>query len=136
MKYKNKINLILVIIWMALIFVMSSFNSTESSNQSGFVVNLIINIFNIKNLELLSLIIRKTAHFTEYLILGLLVSNLIKNYNKKTYIAILICILYAISDEFHQFFVPGRSCQLMDMIIDSIGSILGIFTLKKIKHKK
>ena len=133
---KNKINIILVIIWMILIFTMSSFDATESSNQSNFIVNIIVNIFNINNIELVSLIIRKLAHFTEYLILGILTYNLIKSYNKKTYIAIIICILYAISDEIHQYFVPGRSCQILDMTIDSIGSLTGIYILKIIKKYK
>ena len=131
---KNKIiNFILVIIWMTLIFTMSSFNSAESSNQSGVFVNILANILNIDNLNILSTIIRKSAHFTEYFILGILVCNLIQSYNKKRYIAIIICILYALSDEVHQIFVPGRSCQLLDICIDTLGSTLGI--LLKMKHK-
>jgi len=136
---KKRINIILVIVWMILIFIMSSFNSTESSNQSGFIVEIISNILNIDNVDLLSLIIRKSAHFTEYFILGLLVQNMIDNYNKKTFLSIIICILYAISDEIHQYFVPGRSCQIMDMTIDTLGSLLGIYLLlsiKKIDYKK
>ena len=133
---KKHINILLVLIWMAFIFTMSSFNATESSNQSNFIVNIIVNIFNINNIELLSFIIRKLAHFTEYLILGILTYNLIKSYNKKAYIAIFICILYAINDEIHQYFVPGRSCQILDMTIDSIGSITGIYLLKQINKYK
>ena len=49
------------------------------------------------------------------------------SYNKKVYISIIICILYAISDEIHQIFVPGRSCQIFDMIVDCLGSITGIY---------
>jgi len=139
-KKKKRISILLVIIWMILIFVMSSFNSTESSNQSNFIVNIIVNIFNINNIDTLSLIIRKLAHFTEYFVLGLLVYNMINNYNKKTSFAIIICILYAISDELHQVLVPGRSCQLLDIIIDSLGSIIGIYLLtiiiNKYKHNR
>lgn len=118
---------------MILIFTMSAFNSTESSNQSNFIVNIILDIFNITNIKLLSLIIRKLAHFTEYFILGILIYNLIHSYDKKIYMAIIICVLYAISDEIHQLFVPGRSCQLLDILIDSIGSIVGIYLLYLIK---
>lgn len=130
---KNKINILLVLLWMILIFIMSSFNSTESSNQSGFIVNIISGILNINNIELLSLIIRKLAHFSEYFILGMLTYNMFNSYNKKTYTSIIICILYAISDEIHQIFVPGRSCQIIDMTIDTLGSLLGIYLLKSIK---
>ena len=120
---------------------MSSADSTESNNQSGFIVNIISHILNINNIELLSFIIRKIAHLTEYLILGLLVHNLIKQYNKKWYISLIICILYAISDELHQGFTPGRSPQISDVFIDTIGSLIGIsllhfiIKLKKIKNK-
>lgn len=47
--------------------------------------------------------------------------------NKKCILLILcICILYAISDEIHQMFVPGRGAQGRDIVIDSVGSVVGI----------
>lgn len=124
---KKKISIILVILWMSLIFIMSSFNGDNSSNQSSFIVDIISNIFNINNIDILSLIIRKLAHFTEYFILGILVYNMIYNFNKKINIAIILCILYAVSDEIHQLFVIGRSCKIIDILIDSCGSITGIY---------
>ena len=138
---KKRISILLVILWMLLIFIMSSANGAQSDNQSGFIVNIISNLFNISSLEILNHIIRKIAHLTEYLILGLLVHNLIKQYNKKWYISLIICILYAISDELHQGFTPGRSPQISDVFIDTIGSLIGIsllhfiIKLKKIKNK-
>ena len=41
-------------------------------------------------------------------------------------IAFLLAVAYAISDEIHQFFVPGRSCQIKDVLIDSCGAAVGI----------
>lgn len=122
---------------MFLIFLMSSFDATESTNQSNFIVNIITNIFKIENIELLSFIIRKLAHFTEYLILGLLVANMFtkNNINNLYLISIILCIIYATSDEIHQLFVPGRACQLRDILIDSIGSITGIYLYKLINTK-
>lgn len=130
---KKKLSLLSVLIWMIFIFIMSSFDASESSAQSNIIVNFISNIFNINNIEFLSLIIRKLAHFTEYFVLGILTYNLIKNYRKKYYIAIIICIIYAISDEIHQIFIPGRSCQITDILIDSIGAITAIY-ICKLKH--
>lgn len=132
---KNKISIILVILWMIFIFVMSSFDATSSSNQSNFIVDIITSIINIKDIGLLSLIIRKLAHFIEYFILGILVINFITRYDKKIIIAILLCIIYATSDEIHQIFVPGRSCQIIDIMIDSLGSIMGIYLYKLITKK-
>lgn len=114
---------------------MSSFNSVESSNQSNIIVNLIVDIFNFSNISTVSNVIRKLAHFTEYLILGILVANMLREYDKKAYVSIIICILYAISDEVHQLFVPGRSCQVLDMFIDTIGSSIGVVLLNIFKKK-
>lgn len=134
---KNKSSTILMLLWMFLIFIMSSFDATESTNQSNFIVNIITNIFKIENIELLSFIIRKLAHFTEYLILGLLVANMFtkNNINNLYLISIILCIIYATSDEIHQLFVPGRACQLRDILIDSIGSITGVYLYKLINTK-
>ena len=72
---KKTINLLLIILWMIFIFVMSSFNANDSANQSNIIVHFISYVFNINNLELLSFIVRKLAHFSEYLILGILIYN-------------------------------------------------------------
>lgn len=122
---------------MILIFTMSSFDATESANQSNFIVNIINNIFKIENIELLSFIIRKLAHFTEYLILGFLTINMLNknDISKKYLLSILICIIYATSDEIHQIFVPGRACQIRDVLIDSIGFITGVYLYKLINTK-
>lgn len=122
---------------MLLIFLMSSFDATESTNQSNFIVNIITNIFKIENIELLSFIIRKLAHFTEYLILGFLTINMLNknDISKKYLLSILICIIYATSDEIHQIFVPGRAYQIRDILIDSMGSITGVYLYKLINTK-
>lgn len=51
---------------------------------------------------------------------------MIKSFGLKSFLAIIICILYATSDELHQLFVMGRSCELRDVFIDSLGSVSGI----------
>lgn len=75
-------------------------------------------------------IIRKNAHFLIYLVLGLIVSIALKTIGIQGYrrvgFALLICVLYAVSDEFHQYFVEGRGPQVKDVLIDSAGVIIGI----------
>ena len=130
----KKVKILLLIIWILVIFMMSSFNSTASSKQSNFIVNIIVNLFNIENVKMVSKIVRKLAHFTEYLILGILCINLCRK-KKDIYLAIIFCILYAISDEVHQIFIHGRAFQVMDIMIDSCGAILGILLLNgKVKE--
>ena len=86
-----------------------------------------------KKLELkenYSFIVRKAAHFTIYLILGLLVSIVLtqKCLNLKQIIiyTVLICMAYAVTDEIHQIFVSGRSGEIRDVILDTCGSTIGI----------
>lgn len=126
----------LVIIWMVLIFILSHQPAPESSDLSSGITRKVMDIIklfapNIKlSLESLHFIIRKGAHFSIYLILGILSSIALRSYRlskpRLIIMAITICVLYAISDEIHQIFIQGRSCQLGDVLIDSSGSILGI----------
>ena len=132
---KKRVSLIILIIWMIIIFIMSSFDANASSNQSGIIVNFISNLFHINDIELLSFIIRKMAHFVEYFILGILLINCLINYNKKLYLSYVIGILYASLDEFHQLFVSGRSGQVRDIIIDVVGLILGIILIRFVKKR-
>jgi VanZ family protein len=77
-------------------------------------------------------LIRKSAHFIAYLILGFLVSHAMKNEAstatawKRRGASLLFCVVYAISDEFHQIFVPGRGPLVKDVFIDGSGAALGI----------
>lgn len=130
-KRKRIIAWSLIIFWMAFIFFMSSQPGDVSSKQSNFVV-ILLDMFGIdlnsRFGELSTFIIRKGAHFTEYMILYFLSFNLLRLYinRKKAYIYSLIIVFgYACSDEFHQLFVEGRSGQFKDVIIDTSGGVLG-----------
>lgn len=73
--------------------------------------------------------IRKAAHVTEYLILTLLTVLPLSVYGlrgkKLIFVSFLCCILSAAGDEFHQSFIPGRSPQFTDVLVDSIGILIG-----------
>lgn len=58
-----------------------------------------------------------------------------KNIDKKTFaLVFLISLAYALSDEFHQLFVPGRFASLKDALIDLTGSLLSVLTLKTVEE--
>lgn len=75
--------------------------------------------------------IDKLFHFIEYFVLGfLLVRAFFYSSTKPNYIyifiaSILIGSLYGVSDEFHQRFVPGRTCDIFDLLADVISSAMG-----------
>ena len=161
---------------MLFIFTMSSFGHTSSDAQSNLFVDLIAQNFphvrhglenNLISLSTLIFLVRKTAHFTEYAILGSLfflnLRNRLKSNNTLTEnsklqttktlakknpntqltktiakkaplgpikytlaMSILFSFLYACTDELHQIFVPGRSAQFRDVLIDTLGASFGI----------
>lgn len=140
---KKVFNIILLLIWIIVIYVLSNDNGIQSTGKSDQVVHLVKNTINIQNEDSLTLIIRKLAHFTEYLILGLLIINVLKDYFKITIklvlFSILFAFIYALSDEFHQLFIKSRNGNILDVLIDTFGSTIGvsIFFIKyKIAIKK
>lgn len=151
LKYKDKVLIILAIIWMGVIFMFSAQVSDESKSSSNKVTSAVVNtVISIKKeniseekrqkiIEDKTFIVRKTAHFTEYFILGLIlilyVQTKEKLATKYIILAIIFCVLYATSDEIHQLFVDGRSCKIIDILIDTCGSslaILGFTSIYKI----
>lgn len=93
------------------------------------------------------LVVRKSAHFIIYLVGGFLLFNFFRTYNislrNQIIYAILGIILYASSDEFHQLFVNGRTARVEDVLLDTLGAIVGILLnliclkiVYKIKNKK
>ena len=130
-----------VFLWMALIFSFSAQPSDESSAVSSPFVRAYLFLFHPEYEDLspgdrfeleenASFLVRKTAHFSIYTVLGALlfsaVSRTLPAAKLRIPLAFLTGALYAVSDEFHQSFVPGRSCEIRDMTIDSAGVLLGV----------
>lgn len=148
---KKTISFIVLILWMIVIFSFSSADANKSTGTSDKVITTMIEIKDkITNNETpnnekeiivknSSFYIRKIAHITEYLILGFLMFNLLKQYSvTNIYYAIGLSILYSCTDEFHQLFISGRSGSIRDVLIDSIGILIGTYLYKLlfIKNKE
>ncbi len=139
--YINRtLSAVAVAVWMAVIFIFSAQNGDTSGSTSGNIIEFIAKIFNpdYENLsvdqktEIITswqLVVRKTAHFSEYAVLGVLSANALRTYNLSRAVKFLlpcaICFVYAISDEIHQYFVPDRACRALDVLIDTAGGITG-----------
>ena len=149
--FRFYLHIFISVLIMAFIFFQSSLTADLSGAESGFIVNLIVRLLgNVPGN--ISFVIRKLAHFSEYLLLGVSLSlsardilsitvyrergSLSLMHNQTIKISLLIGSLYAVSDELHQMFVPGRSCEIRDMIIDSCGVFDGplIWRLIMIKN--
>ena len=173
-------HLALTLFMMAFIFWQSALPAEVSSQESGAIVRFLAGLLHADE-DLISFIVRKTAHFTEYLVLGLCLFLTVRDFrwqkNCKAYNSakrfsgmpadrkpgsavppadrkpgsavppagsgISACLvpwaigtLYAVSDEVHQYFVPGRSCELRDMLIDACGVAVGAAALWRLSRRQ
>lgn len=141
---KTQYKYILLFVWMAIIFFLSAEGAHDSRSRSGVVVGILQDAFNI-NLadDFLSFLTRKAAHIIAYFVLGLLIYSVIKTYKftaKRTItLSLLLAFFYAILDEIHQLFVPGRSGEIGDILIDTTAAGIGIsvyYLCNKFHHNR
>ena len=145
---KKIIKLILVLLVMITIFIFSNDSRKASSNKSDSLISRTVEI--ILNRKLTNkekeiyiskyvVIVRKTAHFTLYFLLGLFYISFLKEFNldnKKLLIyTIIFVFIYACSDEVHQIFV-GRSGEVLDVLLDTLGGTTSSLIYTKIRRKK
>lgn len=130
--------------WMGLIFAFSAQDAKESAASSGSVMTFLLRFFHVDSMEeilsdtvlysMVDFALRKSAHFLIYGVLGLLLCTTISLYSdttrlQKIVLPLSLGILYACTDELHQYFVPGRACQIRDVCIDAAGVLTGILAV-------
>ena len=135
--------IILTIIWMGFIFCMSnqpaniskelSQNIENLLNNTPIIGNLLSDILNSPNSQF---IVRKSAHIILFCLLSILcfvvIYELKRNVKISTLVSFSITFVYACMDEIHQLFIPGRSGKINDVLIDSIGVIMGLIFINLI----
>ena len=152
MKKAIKITFVLIcaVLWMVCIFKLSDMNSQKSNRKSSDIIALFIedtlditNEYGITNSHpsdsklarvsnLINPPLRKVMHASVYFVLAffiMLLLNIVFNHDYYVLSLILAIVLssgFAMTDEFHQTFVVGRTGQMMDVIIDSLGAFVGI----------
>lgn len=154
-KIRKRIFLILMVLWMAGIFLFSSRTGNESAADSGRMGRLAGELF-VPGFEdwspdaqdafaaRIDHPVRKAAHASEYALLAVLASGVYLPGKRRisSVYPWLTASIYAATDEFHQLFVPGRSGQISDVILDSTGALAGTLAVflvlkawKKIKNR-
>lgn len=148
--------IICIIILCCTIFNFSAQQGTTSSGTSGKVASFLLDIFangkemseveKLQQIEILQPFVRKGAHFSIYMLLGILTMCCAQTFKWcKVYkfdVSVMFAFLYACTDEFHQLFVPGRSGQFVDVCLDTVGATSGIaiiilisYIINKIKNR-
>ena len=142
---KKIVYLLLLIFWIIIIYMLSNQTGDISGGSSeGIIKNtleIIYSIFNISKVNINEVVhilynpIRECAHAFEYFVLGFLTFKNLENFNikNKYVITLLFCFIFALFDEVHQLFINGRTFQIIDILIDVLGTslFLAITTIKK-----
>ncbi len=138
------------ILWMGVIYGMSAMPGDISGGQSGTLVSIVLGVISFLfgekaasavSIDLIHLLIRKAAHMTEYAVLFFLSYRALRKENARHPgpCALLLCALYAATDEFHQGFVAGRGPSVIDVGIDTLGAGIAwgaVQTIAYIKRKR
>ena len=139
--FKRAVLLVLTLCWMTVIFWFSAQEAQASSDLSGGFIERLLSMIlkdfaamdetsRVVLIDSLQTLVRKCAHMGVYAVLGIFVSLFMSTFAlgsaKQFIIALALCVIYAASDEIHQYFVPGRSCEIRDVCIDSLGALVGI----------
>jgi len=149
-KIDKKLLLYLLIIpaYLLMIYLLShQTGHTSNEISQGIIRRIIGKLFDITGKELtydmldtINYLFRKFLHFTEYMILAMLFYCMLKNLplgiQKRLVFSVLPAVIYSVSDEFHQLFVPNRTGQISDIIIDSSGALIGALLMYLLERRK
>jgi len=126
-----------VVIWLCVIFTFSG-DAGSTRRTSRFITPILRWLMpNISDAAIrqVQTVVRKTAHLTEYAILAALLWRALRRpfrgdlrpWNwREASLAWMIAFLFAVTDEWHQSFVPERQAQAIDVLIDASGALLGV----------
>lgn len=146
MKRKRLIMLCILLAWMTLIYLFSAQNSIQSASLSSGMLRKLLSLLpgwnamspalQTRRIDQLHHLFRKLGHFSEYTVLGVIAASTMRTCFPTVvtsgkcvryfFIPACFALSYAACDEIHQIFVPGRSCEFRDVMIDTAGACLGI----------
>ena len=122
--------ILLSVLWIVVIFSFSFQSGDESGKLSGGIVAWVAGLFfpeDFAHIELVHFLVRKAAHFTEYFILGVLLSLTVREAKWKSVLLVpwIMGTCVACCDETIQLFSDGRAGQITDVMLDSSGVVTG-----------
>lgn len=122
---------LLVFLWFItalVMYIIFSFSAQSAEGSKELSQGLLNRILEIIPFEISHVFLRKAAHFSEYALLGA-VSFCAFSFTLKRRCFLwgwVLSTVYAVTDEVHQLFIPGRACRAFDVFIDSLGAAAGI----------
>ena len=145
---KRKVfKILLCVIWLGVIFYNRTRPGEISQKSSNEIINVAKKVIKIPAVSIdeagskfkdVNFYIRKNAHFFQYLILGLLLCSALRQFklNKGTeiFLMLFLLLLFPVIDELIQKYIPGRTSNITDIVIDFSGGVLAV-VLSIISHK-
>lgn len=128
-----------LIAWLVFISYASS-DSFSAANTSRIIGPLVLWLFpntTSDTMDIIHLVVRKIAHFTEYGILAYLAARAFRTspdpaHAKRWFVAALaLIVIYALIDEYHQTFVPSRTASIYDSLLDMSGGLVTLLILRR-----
>src|ERR1041385_8243217 len=122
-----------LVVWAALIFIGSG--NVLSAERTSILLPIIKRLFPSVSPDALAwfhFLMRKAGHLTEYAILATLAARAFRRSSHRFItqhwfkLSLLLAMLYSLSDEFHQSFVPSRTASIHDSLIDSAGALIAL----------
>lgn len=135
--------LLLIVLWLGFIWHNSAENGTQTVETSDGVTVCVVRLFvgdydglseseKITLIESVSPIVRTFAHAFEFFLLAVLSTaftytfDMKSKYIRQAAIAFFFTVVNTFLDEFHQYFVPGRTADILDVIVDVGGGLVGV----------
>jgi VanZ family protein len=121
-----------VIAWGTIIFTLSTsaFSASNTAKTIDPILRWLLPGMTAASIDVAHTMIRKSAHFMEY---GVLFWLLVRGpMSDRPYSALMLCVAYALLDEGHQSFVPGRTASLYDVALDSTGALFSHYLIAAI----
>jgi VanZ family protein len=122
-----------LVVWLAFISLAStdSFNAANTSRIIGPLVLWLFPNTSPETLATIHFVVRKIAHFTEYAILGFLAARAFRVHQRWFLISLVLIVVYALFDEYHQSFVPSRTASIFDSFIDMAGGLSALIFVSR-----
>jgi len=123
-----------LVLWALLIFIGSS-DLLSAAHTSAFLYQPLHWLFphaSEATLQLIHFVVRKAAHFSEYAVFALLLARAFRTSSHQMlryhwfWTSLLLIVIYSLTDEFHQSFVPSRTASIYDSMIDSFGGLAAL----------
>jgi len=131
-----------LVLWAVVIFIGSG--DVLSGSHTSILLRAVRWLFpnaRDESLAVFHLLVRKAGHLTEYAILATLAARAFRGSSHDLlrrhwfWVSLLLSIAYALSDEFHQSFVPSRTASIYDSMIDMAGGLAALIFLAIRKHR-